>query len=175
MKMKIRKGDSNLWSFVEVWDRKYKYSGYGVVKALFGVRLAPDGFTSLPLVLKGNDFLPLSDSLKSYDLPTWLNSKKPIYSSISQSIVRFLVRYDLETLEPDFEHSSFELYQPIMDLATEEYVPLTRVFNLPSELEERLNDIMHQLFEGSVDRKTFLERRLSISESIEDNQQKRTD
>ena len=81
----------------------------------------------------------------------------------------------MKTLEPDFEHSSFELYQPIMDLATEEYVPLTRVFNLPSELEERLNDIMHQLFEGSVDRKTFLERRLSISESIEDNQQKRTD
>ena len=175
MKIKIRKGDSNLWSFVEVWDRKYKYNGDGVVKALVGLTLTSDGFSSLPLVLKGNDFQPLSNSLKSYDLDTWLNSKKPIYSSISQSIVRFLVRYDLETLEPDFERSSFELYQPIMDLATEEYVPLTRVFNLSSELESRLDDIMHQLFEGNVDRATFLERRLSVSESNKDSQQERTD
>jgi hypothetical protein len=174
MKIKIRKGDSNLWSFVEVWDRKYKYEGYGVVKALVGLTLTPDGFVSLPMVLKGNNFQSLSSSLQLYDLPTWLNSKKPIYSSISQTIVRFVVRYDLATLKPDFEHSSFELYQPIMDLATEEFVPLTRVFSLSSELEARLDSIMRHLFEGSVDRVTFLERRLAISESSKDNKQERT-
>lgn len=169
MKIKIRKDGKNLWSFVEDWDRKYKYGGYGVVKALIGITLTPDGFVSLPLVLKGNEFQSLRGSADTYGLPAWLSSKKPVYSSISQSLVRFIVRYDLETLEPDFSHSSFELYQPIMELATEEFVPLTRVFSLSSDLENRLNDIMLELFGGSVDRATFLERRLAVSESSKDN------
>lgn len=162
MKLKLKKDSNNVWSFVETWDSKYKYNNYGSIKVIMGISLSKDSYESIPLQHKEGVFQPISTSLDSYTLEQWVSSKKPVYSLVKGMIVRFVIRYSLDSLEPDLESSYFEVYQPIFDLATEEYVPLTRVFNVSSDLNSRLNDIMLELFGGSVDRVTFLGRRLAF-------------
>lgn len=167
MKIKIRKDNRNQWSFVEEWNAKYKYSTYGVVKATLGVVIGEDGFLSVPMQYREEIFQPLSDVLERYSMGEWLMAKKPIYSPLGQGIIaRFVVRYDLDSYKPDYENSHFEVYTPIISQATEEYVPLSRVFRVSSALEEKLFVLMHQLFEDSVTRSEFLLRRLEISEDF---------
>ena len=162
MKVRIKKDSNNVWSFVEVWNSKYKYKSKGTIKALISIKMTKDSYSCNPLQLKGTVFQPLLNILNTYSIFDWLLAKKPIYSEIDGIFVRFIVKYDLNTLEPDFENSSFELYQPIFDMATEEYLPLTRVMFVSTELTERLNVIMRELFGDEVNRGTFLERRMAI-------------
>lgn len=168
MKIKIRKDSNNIWSFVEMWNAKYMYSDYGVVKATSAVVVRDGKFSLEPLQYKESMFQPLANVLEHYTLPSWLASKKPIYSLLGKGIiVKFVVRYDLTTYEADFSKSHFEVYSPIVEQATEEYVPLVRVFRLSSSLEENLETLMRQLFSKGVTRANFLERRIEISESFE--------
>lgn len=165
MKIKIKKDNNHLWSFVEIWDQKYFYEGEGVIKSLFSLGLDVKGFTANPLTFKEGVFQPLTSSLQHYSMEEWLASKKPVYSPLGAgALVKFIIRYDLSTLKPIFEKSSFELYSPILELATEEYVPLTRVFNISESLGAKLNSVMLELFSEEVSRKKFLERRIEASE-----------
>ena len=161
MKIKIRKDSRNVWSFVEEWNNKYSYNGYSVAKVLVGMRLTPEGFISVPLQLKGGEFSPLESVLENYSLEQWLASKKPIYSSLGDGlIIRFYVKYDYKTLIPDFEKSYWEVYSPVVDKATDTYVPLSRVFNLSEAIKSRIDSLMLELFSERVSRDSFLERRI---------------
>ena len=164
MKIKIRKDSRNLWSFIEEWNSKYSYNGYTVAKVLVGMKLTPNGFISVPLQLKGGEFSPLERVLENYSLEQWLASKKPIYSSLGDGlIIRFYIRFDYRTLVPDFENSYWEVYSPVVDKATDTYVPLSRVFTISEAIKSRIDSLMLELFSEKVSRGLFLERRIHES------------
>jgi len=161
MKIKVRKDSNNVWSFVEEWNRKYSYSSYSVAKVLVSIKLTPDGFISVPLQLKDGVFQSLETSLVHYSLEQWLASKKPIYSSLGEGLIlRFVVRYDTNTLEPDFTNSYWEIYSPVIEMATDSYVPLSKVYGVSGVIKDRIDSLMLQLFKDEVSRSLFLERRI---------------
>lgn len=161
MKIKVRKDSNNVWSFVEEWNRKYSYSSYSVAKVLVSIKLTPEGFISVPLQLKDGVFQSLETSLVHYSLEQWLSSKKPIYSALGEGLIlRFVVRYDTNTLEPDFTNSYWEIYSPVIEMATDSYVPLSKVYGVSSVIKDRIDSLMLQLFKDEVSRRLFLERRI---------------
>ena len=164
MRIKVRKDSNNVWSFVEEWNRKYSYSDYSVAKVLVSIKLTPEGYISLPLQLKEGIFQSLETSLSSYSIEQWLASKKPIYSSLGDGlIIRFYVKYDYTTLVPDFDKSYWEVYSPVVDKATDTYVPLSRVFTISEAIKSRIDSLMLELFSERVSRDSFLERRIHES------------
>lgn len=164
MRIKVRKDSNNVWSFVEEWNRKYSYSDYSVAKVLVSIKLTPEGYISLPLQLKEGIFQSLETSLSNYSIEQWLASKKPIYSTLGDGlIIRFVIRYNTNTLEPDFSNSHWEVYSPVIDKATDFYVPLSKVYGVSENIKSRIDSLMKELFSEQVSRSLFLERRIHES------------
>lgn len=160
MKLKLRKDEDNIWSFVEVYNDKAYYKGVQTIKAVIALSVNEDGtFSSEPYKLTGGKFNSLRD-LQNYSILEWLKAKKPVYSRLDGGlIVRFIVKVDTETGDLLEEGSSVEVYQPVFQRMTESELPLNRVFSLPENVKDVLNSALHYYFSNPVSRSSFLERR----------------
>lgn len=163
MKIKIRKDISSNWSFVETYNCHYVYNGERTLKTLFSLEVTDTGFSCNPFKMIKGYFKELE--FTNGFLDDWVYARKPIYSLLGLGmIIEFKAIYGEEGYLPD--KSSYRIYSPYFERASEEYIPLVPVIeNISDDLDKRIRYFMDYLFNSSglPKKSEILEKRIKIS------------
>lgn len=161
MKVTIRKSKDDKWGFVETYSC-YRYIDRGSVTVLVGVTV--DGTLTKPHVLRGEEFIPLSQIEEEMGIQKYIKAKKPFYSLLSDGFIAQLkVGLDFTTGEYLPDKSCYTIYK----IAGKKVIsPIECELNLVRLLEttDKLNDLMVSLSQEIAtykgDRELFLHKRL---------------
>lgn len=162
MRIKIRKDDLDNWSFVETYNSQYVYNGERTLKTLFSLEVTDTGFSCKPHKFIKGYFKELEFDNNIPD--DWLNARKPIYSLLGVGlIVEFKAVYGSEGYLP--EKSSYRVYSPYLDRASEKYIPLVPVVtNISDYVDKRIRYFMEYLFDSEYlpSKYDILKKRLEV-------------
>lgn len=162
MEMVIRKGEGNVWGFVEGF-KCYRFGDTGNIKVTVGV--TSEGKFTTPYILRGGKFLPLSDIENEGEvgLTAYMKAKKPIYSLITDGFIITLKCYlDYTTGELIEEKSGFDVYSVLKTTpvnATEAKLHTVRLLEIPEQLNTLAVNLMKKVVETGTDREQFLKNR----------------
>lgn len=163
MKLKIRKDNSSNWSFVETYNCHYVYNGERTLKTLFSLGVTDTNFICKPLKMIKGYFKELEFTDGFID--DWVGARKPIYSLLGFGmIIEFKAIYGKEGYLPD--KSSYKIYSPYFERASEEYLPAVPVVeNISDDMDKRIRYFMDYLFNSSdlPSKSEILEKRIKIS------------
>lgn len=161
MKVTIRKSKNDEWGFVESYS-SYKYLNKGSITTLVGVSV--DGTLTKPYVLRGEEFIPLSQIDEEMGIDKYIKAKKPFYSLLTDGfLVQLKVGLDFSTGEYLPEKSCYIVYK----IAGKKVIsPIECELNLVRLLEttDKINDLMVSLSKEIAsykgDKELFLRKRM---------------
>lgn len=162
MEMTIRRGEGNIWGFVEVF-KPYRFGDVGSVTVTLGV--TTDGKFTVPYILRSGKFVPLQEVEGDVGLKAYMKAKKPTYSLLSDGFIITLKCYfNYVTGEFIREKSNYDIYSIIKTTpvnANESKLSTVRLLEIPSQLEDLSIELMKQVVKTGANREEFLKGRFS--------------
>lgn len=160
MKLTIRKSKDDKWGFVETYS-SYSYLLKGSITVTVGVTV--DGTLTKPYVLRGEEFIPLSQIEEEMGIEKYIKAKKPFYSLLSDGfIVQLKVGLDFRTGEYLPDKSCYTVYKVtdkkvISPIECE--LSLVRILDTTDKLNELMENLGREVASYKGDRATFLRAR----------------
>lgn len=160
MKLTIRKSKDDKWGFVETYS-SYSYLLKGSITVTVGVTV--DGTLTKPYVLRGEEFIPLSQIEEEMGIEKYIKAKKPFYSLLSDGfIVQLKVGLDFRTGEYLPDKSCYTVYKVtdkkvISPIECE--LSLVRILDTTDKLNELMENLGKEVASYKGDRATFLRAR----------------
>lgn len=160
MKLTIRKSKDDKWGFVETYS-SYSYLLKGSITVTVGVTV--DGTLTKPYVLRGEEFIPLSQIEEEMGIDKYIKAKKPFYSLLSDGfIVQLKVGLDFRTGEYLPDKSCYTVYKVtdkkvISPIECE--LSLVRILDTTDKLNELMENLGKEIASYKGDRATFLRAR----------------
>lgn len=160
MKLTIRKSKDDKWGFVETYS-SYSYLLKGSITVTVGVTV--DGTLTKPYVLRGEEFIPLSQIEEEMGIEKYIKAKKPFYSLLSDGfIVQLKVGLDFRTGEYLPDKSCYTVYKVtdkkvISPIECE--LSLVRILDTTDKLNELMENLGKEIASYKGDRATFLRAR----------------
>lgn len=161
MKLTIRKSKDDKWGFVETYS-VYSYLNKGSVTVTVGVTV--DGTLTKPYVLRGEEFIPLSQIDEEMGIEKYIKAKKPFYSLLSDGFIAQLkVGVDFLTGEYLPDKSCYTIYK----IANKKVVSpvecelsLVRLLDTTDKLNDLMISLSNEIATYKKDKELFLRKRL---------------
>lgn len=162
MELTIRKGEGNIWGFVEVF-KTYRFCESGSITVTLGV--TSEGEFTTPYILRSGKFIPLSEVEGDVGLEAYMKAKKPIYSLLSDGFI-ITLKCCVNYVTGDFikDKSKYDIYSIVKTTpvnATEAKLSTVRLLEIPDNLDELAEKLMKKVVETGIDRVEFLRKRFN--------------
>lgn len=161
MKVTIRKSKDDKWGFVETYS-VYSYLNKGSVTVTVGVTV--DGTLTKPYVLRGEEFIPLSQIDEEMGIEKYIKAKKPFYSLLSDGFIAQLkVGVDFLTGEYLPDKSCYTIYKIAnkkVVSSVECELSLVRLLDTTDKLNDLMISLSNEIATYKKDKELFLRKRL---------------